>query len=132
MKRKHLITVLAVAAGALVGCDSKPAAVTPASAKPVATAPVTGDPAAGKQLFAAKTCSACHQMDAKVVGPPLRGVVAKRGEDWVLRMIQSPDQMVKEDPAAKALFEEYKTPMPNLQLTEAEAASIVAYLKSQG
>jgi cytochrome c2 len=86
----------------------------------------------GKRLFAEKTCSACHQMDARTVGPPLRGVVDRRGEEWVFKMIQSPGEMVEDDPTAKKLFEEYNgTPMPDLGLSEGETRAIVAYLAAQ-
>ena len=133
MKTRSLFILLFISTCALAACQdrSSPPAAAATAAEPAAPASA-GDPVHGKELFTTKTCNACHQMDAKVVGPPLRGVVAKRGEEWVIRMIKSPDTMVKEDPAAKALLDEYKTPMPNLQLADEEVHAIVAYLKSEG
>jgi cytochrome c551/c552 len=82
----------------------------------------------GKKLFASKTCSACHHMDRKVVGPPLRGVTSRREAAWLKQMIQEPDRMLKEDPEAKKLLEEYKTPMPKLALSDEEADALMSYL----
>ena len=135
MRSIFFISSIALLVATACACDQQAQADTSSSA-PVAAASsdeAAADPVAhGKQLFAAKTCSACHQMDAKVVGPPLRGVVKRRGAEWVAKMIQNPDQMVKTDPVAQQLFEEYnKTPMPNVNLTDAEAAAIVAYLESE-
>ncbi len=36
--------------------------------------------AKGKELFAAKTCSTCHAVDKKVVGPSLKDIAAKYAE----------------------------------------------------
>lgn len=138
MKSRLYPFALLLLVPALAACNDGKAAATSApsaasSGGAVKSAEAAGDPAArGKELFASKTCAACHQMDARVVGPPLRGVVAKRGEDWVFKMIQNPDKMVKEDPAAKALFEEYKTPMPSMKLADDDVHAIIAYLKSEG
>ncbi len=131
MRNLIVLTLVGMSLVFGVGCSKKAESASKggAASKQVAS----GDVANGKKLFTAKTCNACHQMDKKMVGPPLKGVVAKRGKDWVTKMIQSPDKMVQTDAAAKKLFEEYnKTPMPNLNLTEAEVRDIVAYLESEG
>lgn len=117
-------------------CNDKPAAQAGTPAKPAAQAATSGylsDAAAierGKKLFASKTCSACHNMDRKVVGPPLRGVTKKRDAAWLKQMIQEPDRMVKEDAEAKKLLEEYKTPMPKLALSADEVDALLAYMHS--
>ncbi|MDM8173020.1 c-type cytochrome [Olivibacter sp. 47] len=82
----------------------------------------------GSELFTAK-CAMCHKMDRKIVGPPLKGVTSRHSPEWVLNMLLAPDKMIAEDPAAKALYEHYQTPMINQQLTEEEAKAIYDYLR---
>jgi cytochrome c551/c552 len=82
----------------------------------------------GEKLFASKTCNACHAMDKKMVGPPLGGITEKREAAWLAQMILHPDQMIKKDPEAKKLFEEYGTPMATPPVSADEAKAIIAYL----
>ncbi|MFU8804596.1 MAG: c-type cytochrome [Bradymonadaceae bacterium] len=147
--RKLLIIALLATAVTLFGCDSSG---TSTSTTAASTAPSADDgkgPASidhggitsvstdaefvnkGEALYLAKGCSACHQMDQRVVGPPLRGVTKKRAPEWLARMLLNPEQMVKEDPIAKQLLDEYKTPMPGANLTPDEAKAIIAYIGSQ-
>lgn len=89
-------------------------------------------PEEGEALFREK-CAACHTLGGGVlVGPDLSGVTARRDRDWLARWIREPDRMLEEeDPLARQLLQEYgNVPMPNLGLTEAEVASIIAYLES--
>ncbi|QQR98970.1 MAG: c-type cytochrome [Sphingobacteriales bacterium] len=44
-------------------------------------------------------------------------------------MVKDPADMIANDPEAKKLFEEYKTPMLPLGLTDAEIDDVYAYLK---
>lgn len=95
---------------------------------------VSTDPAMiaeGKALFAEKSCTACHQMNIKVLGPPLRGVTQRREPEWLGRMIKHPDEMLKQDDIAKALLAEHKTPMTKVEMTNEELAAIIAYLGSE-
>lgn len=82
----------------------------------------------GAELFAVK-CAMCHKMDTKLIGPPLAGVTSRHSPEWVLNMLLVPDKMIAEDPAAKALYELYQTPMINQQLKEEEAKAIYDYLR---
>lgn len=95
---------------------------------------VSTDPAKiaeGKALFAEKSCTACHQINIKVLGPALRGVTQRREPEWLGRMIKHPDQMLKQDDIAKALLAEHKTPMSKVEMTNDELAAIIAYLGSE-
>ena len=85
--------------------------------------------AAGKQLFETK-CTACHKFDERYVGPALRGVTARRTPEWILNMMLNPDKMIKEDPEAKNLFAQYLTPMTFQNVTQQDAETILAYLRS--
>lgn len=83
----------------------------------------------GEEIFKQK-CTACHRIDNKLVGPALKGLFDRRKEEWVFAMIMNPDSMVKNDPQAKKLFEEYKVQMlvPG-GITEDEAKAVIEYLK---
>jgi mono/diheme cytochrome c family protein len=91
----------------------------------------------GKTLYQAY-CVACHTIGGgKLVGPDLKGVIAKREESWLVRWIREPDKMAAEgDPIVIPLLKEFNNlPMPNFGLSEAQAKDILAYIEeteSQG
>lgn len=88
-----------------------------------------GDVAAGEALFKSN-CAACHKMDAKAVGPALRGVADKFERQWLHDWIRNSQAMVAAgDPLAVKLFEENNkmimTPFP--ALSDADIDNILAY-----
>lgn len=84
----------------------------------------------GKEIFEAK-CTACHKTDTKFIGPAPVDILERRSAAWVMNMILNPDEMVKEDPTAKALLIEYNgSPMANQNLTEEEARSVLEYFRT--
>lgn len=85
----------------------------------------------GKAIFEAKGCVACHGFDGtdKPTGPDLKDVVVRRDPAWLAKWIKSPDEMLKTDPIAKELLAKYKTPMPNLGLSDQEVADVIDYMK---
>ncbi len=83
-----------------------------------------GDPKNGEKLFKAN-CTACHALDKQVVGPALKGIVAKvkeeagLGTDWLHKWIKDNKALrASGDKYANEIFEKYnKTEMqvfPNL------------------
>ncbi len=85
---------------------------------------------AGKEVYGTK-CTACHKADKKYIGPSPKGILERRSPEWVMNMILNPDEMVKEDPTAKALLVEFNgTPMANQNLTEEEARSVLEYFRT--
>jgi mono/diheme cytochrome c family protein len=76
--------------------------------------------AQGRQLFADKGCYGCHTIGAAgtPIGPDLRAASARYGESTLARWLR--------DPAAQ----EPTRHMPKLDLTEAEAGALAAYLAS--
>lgn len=96
--------------------------------------PVEGDPYRGSEVFRVSGCLACHNMapweedpnlprdlalerrDTNEHGPNLRGIATKVDPRWLYAWIK--------DPAA--LWSE--TRMPNLRLSDQDAADIVAYI----
>jgi len=83
----------------------------------------------GKAIFDQK-CVACHKFDSKLVGPPLKGVTQRRKPEWIMNMILNPEQMTKEDVAAKQLFGQYLTQMTFQNVSEDDARSILEYFRS--
>lgn len=76
-------------------------------------------------------CTACHLVDQRMIGPPMKGIYERRSPEWVMNMILNPDEMLKKDPIAKALLKEYNNAvMLNQNLTETEARAIAEYLRT--
>lgn len=132
----------------LASCSKKeepteaPAAATPAGEQQLSSSSIevpdieiSDDPAdikKGEEIFANKGCAACHKIGGgKLVGPDLKGVMARRDEKWTKKMILRPDLMVKDDELARKLLAEHMTPMPNQGVDpKSELPYLLAYLKS--
>ncbi len=87
----------------------------------------------GEEIFQTG-CAVCHTIgEGDLVGPDLEGVTTRRDRDWLTRWISAPDVMLDQgDPIATELLEKYNNvPMPNLGLSEAEVASLIAFLETQ-
>jgi mono/diheme cytochrome c family protein len=80
----------------------------------------------GAALFPVK-CSACHKIEERYIGPALTGVTKRRQPEWICNMILNPENMIQQDPTAKALFAQFIAPMANQHLTREEAESILAF-----
>ncbi len=84
----------------------------------------------GEQLFKSK-CVACHKATQKFIGPPMVGIYEKRSPEWVMNMIMNPDEMIKKDPVALALFKEYNnTIMINQNIPENEARAMAEWFRT--
>ena len=97
---------------------------------PASSTPTEPDAVAGKLAFESK-CLACHTMgQGKKLGPDLAGVTKLRSDAWLARWLKAPDEMLKTDPIAKKLLQEYNNiPMPNQSLTDAEVRQFIRYFK---
>lgn len=108
-----------LALGALAACGEQPA--LPSG--------VTGDPDRGKVLLRQYGCGSCHNIPGVAsakgnVGPPLEGIakrvylggVVTNNPANMVKWIRTPEQI---DP---------RTAMPNLQVSEAHAQDMIAYL----
>jgi protein SCO1/2 len=87
----------------------------------------------GKYLFG-RQCIACHTIGhGDGLGPDLLGVTQRRDRQWLLHMIQKPDELLNQkDPIAAALWKKYKgLRMPNTSVSDVEASYIVAYIEAQ-
>jgi len=113
-----------IAAGAPTGAADTEHHNIPATSSPT-------DPAAvkGKLSFESK-CLACHSIaGGDKLGPDLYGVSKRRSEAWLTKWLKSPEQMLPNDADAKAMFDKYKVPMPNQNLSDEEIREFEAYFK---
>lgn len=96
---------------------------------PLKPVPFEGDPKEGEELVASLGCFACHQIlpapDKNPVtkdtlrqqqGPNLIGLGSKTSKEWIFNWLRNPSSYHSE------------TRMPDLRLTDKEAADIAAYL----
>jgi mono/diheme cytochrome c family protein len=83
--------------------------------------------AAGEGIYKVK-CSACHKLtDEKLVGPGWKGVTDRRTPEWIMNFITNTDEMIEKDTAAQNLLSVCLVKMPNQNLSEADARSIVEF-----
>jgi cytochrome c551/c552 len=95
-----------------------------------AESPVNATLAAeGKTLFTSKGCVTCHAFGKRVIGPDLAGVTHRRTATWIEHQILHPEVMIQSDPITMGLVKEYKVPMTNQKLTQAQALAVIEHLK---
>ena len=87
----------------------------------------------GKYLFG-KQCIACHTIGhGDNIGPDLLGVTRSRERQWLLRMIQKPNELLDQnDPIATVLLKKYKgVRMPSGLVGDLDVTYILSYLEAQ-
>jgi mono/diheme cytochrome c family protein len=84
--------------------------------------PGNGDPAAGQKLVEEIGCLGCHRIDDKgnTFAPDLSRVASKVNADWLFAWVKNPSDYLP------------GTRMPNLRLSDEQAAHITAYLMTLG
>jgi mono/diheme cytochrome c family protein len=94
---------------------------------PLAAAAPQGNPASGKAIVETVGCLGCHVVDEKdrsaagprrTFGQPLQSIGTKASPEWIYDWVRDPQHY---SPA---------TYMPDLRLTDADAANVTAYLVS--
>lgn len=83
----------------------------------------------GETLFNTK-CAACHKIDSKLVGPPLKDVTKRRRPEWIMNMMLNPQQMTMENPTAKELFATYLVQMTYQDVSQDDARAILEYFRN--
>ena len=86
----------------------------------------------GREIFL-NNGAACHTIGkGKLVGPDLAGVTSRRKDNWLTRQIKDPEGLIagKDPIAMKLLKKADNVPMPNLELSGAGVAAVIAFLKS--
>lgn len=82
------------------------------------------------EAIAGTKCTSCHKLtDERLVGPGWKGVTERRTPHWIMNFITNPDPMIDKDPAVQAQLELCLVRMPNQNLADAEARSIVEFLR---
>jgi cytochrome c len=82
----------------------------------------------GEQIFKSQ-CTACHMLDKKKIGPPLRSVTKDRPPEFIMNMILNTDEMEKKDPEVKKLIDQYGVYMSVLDISKDQARQILEYLR---
>ena len=85
--------------------------------------------APGERLYLRKGCGACHTRGrGRHLGPDLAGVAERRTRDWLRRWLEDPERMIGTDADARALYLEYRIPMPPSGLAPAEIDAVLDFL----
>jgi len=92
--------------------------------------PVDATMAAAGKTIAETKCFSCHKTtDEKLVGPGWKGVTDRKTPHWIMNFITNPDPMIDKDPEVQAQLEICLVRMPNQNLQENEARSIVEFMR---
>lgn len=94
-------------------------------------APLQQTAADGEKIFQTK-CIGCHTIGGgKLAGPDLKGVTQHRDLNWLTEWLKAPDKLLANgDPIAVEMLKEYNNlPMPNMQLSDADVAALIAYFQ---
>ncbi|CAN5455612.1 hypothetical protein BH11BAC2_BH11BAC2_09800 [soil metagenome] len=156
MKTLSILTsiIIAMAMTSCGGSSDKPAEepTTQETSSPTTNDPSSYDPKRGEGKFTeemlsltdkideakAKTgenlasvkCTSCHKVtEEKLVGPGWKGVTSRRTPVWIMNFITNPDPMINKDPQAQAMLEICLVRMPNQNLADDEARSILEYMR---
>lgn len=87
---------------------------------------------AGKNVWSAKGCMACHMIGKEMAAPDLNGLYERRSAEWIKSWLKDPAPFFESDDAIKAMVKQYNgMKMPNLKLTEAEIDQVMHYIASQ-
>ena len=83
----------------------------------------------GKSIFNSK-CIACHDLDQKKIGPPLRNIAKANTPSFIMNYLLNTTEMQKKDPIMEKLVKEYKILMPDQQLSKEDALATLDYFRS--
>ncbi|MDH3734945.1 MAG: hypothetical protein OEU54_15555 [Gemmatimonadota bacterium] len=84
--------------------------------------------ALGRELFTDLGCSFCHAEGRARMAPDLAQTLPHRDFGWIYRMILNPDSMVRYDPVAKGMYEQFELKMPDRAVTPWEALVLYEYM----
>lgn len=88
------------------------------------------DMSAKGEAISGTKCTSCHKLsEEKLVGPGWKGVTKKRELYWIMNFITNPDAMIDKDPAVQAQLEICLVRMPNQNVADDEARSIVEFMR---
>jgi hypothetical protein len=83
----------------------------------------------GTQTYDVK-CASCHKLtDEKLVGPGWKGVTERRKPEWIMNFVTNVDVMLDKDAEAQAMLEVCMVRMPNQNLSDDEARSVLEFMR---
>jgi cytochrome c551/c552 len=75
-------------------------------------------------------CTSCHKLtDEKLVGPGWKGVTTRHRPEWLMNFITNPDVMIDKDPKVQAMLEICMVRMPNQNLSDDDARSVLEFMR---
>jgi cytochrome c551/c552 len=83
----------------------------------------------GDKIFKIE-CVACHQLDSRDVGPPLRNITKKNTPAYIMNYLLNTTEMQRKDPLMQKLVNEYKVFMPDQHLTRDDARALLEFFRS--
>lgn len=85
--------------------------------------------AAGENVYNVK-CASCHKLtNEKLVGPGWKGVTDRRTPEWIMNFVTNTEEMLQKDTAAQNMLEVCLVKMPNQNLQENDARSVLEYMR---
>src|SRR5205814_1727156 len=157
MKPKFLISAAVIVAIIIFSCNSGSEKTTPSSSENTTTKTDTGTASSsgneksgvgkfqhvelthpldqkmvtsGKSIYELK-CASCHKLtDEKLVGPGWKGVTDRRAPEWIMNFVTNTEEMLEKDQAAKNLYEICLVKMPNQNLSDEDARSILEFQRN--
>jgi cytochrome c551/c552 len=85
--------------------------------------------AKGEKVYELK-CASCHKLsDEKLVGPGWKGVTSRHEPEWILNFVTNTDEMLDKDPKAQAMLEICMVRMPNQNLSDDDAKSVLEFMR---
>lgn len=83
----------------------------------------------GKSAYEVK-CASCHKLnDEKLVGPGWKGVSERHKPEWIMNFMTNTDEMLNKDAKAQAQLEICLVRMPNQNLADDEARSLLEFMR---
>lgn len=83
----------------------------------------------GNKVYSVK-CGGCHKLtDEKLVGPGWAGVTSRHKPEWIMNFITNTDEMINKDPKMQAQLEICLVRMPNQNLTDEDARSLLEFMR---
>jgi len=85
--------------------------------------------AEGQNVYNVK-CASCHKLtNEKLVGPGWKGVTDRRTPEWIMNFVTNTEEMLEKDTAAQNLLEVCLVKMPNQNLAENDARSVLEFMR---
>lgn len=75
-------------------------------------------------------CLSCHKLsDERLVGPGWEGTTSRHQPEWLMNFMTNTDAMIDKDPKVQAMLEICMVRMPNQNLSDEEARSILEFMR---